>query len=52
MNEQKTDLTDRDKILKGMDKVYESLVKFKKSTNSDMIVLENNHIKRIKPQKI
>ena len=37
------------KILKGMDKVYEKLIEFKKKMNSDLIVLKDNKIIRIKP---
>jgi hypothetical protein len=43
-------ISDRDKILQGMDKVYERLIESKKKTNSDLIVLRNNHIIRIKPE--
>lgn len=37
------------KILEGMDKVYEKLIEFKKKMNSDLIVLKDNQIVRIKP---
>lgn len=37
------------KILEGMDKVYEKLIEFKKRMNSELIVFEDNKIKRIKP---
>jgi hypothetical protein len=37
------------KILKGMDKVYEKLIEFKKKMNSDLIILKDNQIIRIKP---
>ena len=43
-------ISDRDKILHGMDKVYEKLIDSKKKTNSDLIVLRDNHIIRIKPE--
>ena len=42
--------SDRDKILHGMDKVYENLIESKKKTNSDLIVLRNNQIIRIKTE--
>lgn len=45
-------VSDRDKILQNMDKVYDNLVDFKNKANSDMIVLRDNHIIRIKPKKI
>lgn len=37
------------KILEGMDKVYEKLIEFKKKTNSDLVILKDNKIVRIKP---
>jgi len=41
-------MSDRDKILRGMDKVYVRLIESKKKTNSDMIVIRNNRIMKIK----
>jgi hypothetical protein len=37
------------KILEGMDKVYDKLIEFKKKMNSELIVLKDNKIVRIKP---
>lgn len=37
------------KILASMDKVYENLIAFKKKTNSDLIVIKDNKVVRIKP---
>jgi len=37
------------KILEGMDKVYEKLIEFKKKMNSELVVLKDNKIIRIKP---
>ena len=37
------------KILNGMDKVYDKLIEFKKKMNSDLVILEDNKIVRIKP---
>jgi hypothetical protein len=37
------------KILEGMDKVYEKLIEFKKKMNTDLVVLKDNKIVRIKP---
>lgn len=37
------------KILEGMDKVYEKLIEFKKKMNSELIILKDNKIVRIKP---
>lgn len=37
------------KILEGMDKVYEKLIEFKKKMNSDLVVMQDDKIVRIKP---
>jgi hypothetical protein len=37
------------KILKGLEKVYEKLLEFKKAKNSELVILKNNKIVRIKP---
>jgi hypothetical protein len=37
------------KILEGMDKVYEKLIEFKKKMNSELVILRDNKIIRIKP---
>jgi hypothetical protein len=37
------------KILKGLEKVYEKLIEFKKKNNSELVVLRDNKIVRIKP---
>lgn len=37
------------KILEGMDKIYDKLIEFKKKTNSELIVIKDNQIVRIKP---
>jgi hypothetical protein len=37
------------KILEGMDKVYEKLIEFKRKMNSDLVVLKDDKIVRIKP---
>ena len=37
------------KILESMDKVYEKLIEFKKKMNSDLVVLKDDKIVRIKP---
>ena len=38
------------KILKGLEKVYEKLLEFKKTKNSELVVLRDNKIVRIKPE--
>lgn len=37
------------KILKGMDKVYEKLIEYKRKMNSDLVILKDGKIVRIKP---
>jgi len=37
------------KILAGMDKVYDKLIEFKKKMNSELVILKDNKITRIKP---
>ncbi|MCE2962147.1 MAG: hypothetical protein ACK5UE_12320 [Chitinophagales bacterium] len=37
------------KIIKGMDKVYEKLIEYKKLKNSELVVMQDGKILRIKP---
>jgi hypothetical protein len=37
------------KILEGMDKVYDKLIEFKKKMNSELVVMQDDKIVRIKP---
>lgn len=37
------------KIVDGMKKVYEKLIEFKKKANSELVILKDNKIVRIKP---
>lgn len=37
------------KILEGMDKVYDKLIEFKKKMNSELVILKDGKIIRIKP---
>ena len=39
----------RNKILKGLEKAYEKLIEFKKQKNSDLVIIRNNKIVKIKP---
>ena len=41
--------TTQTKILESMDKVYEKLIEFKKKMNSDLVILKDDKIVRIKP---
>lgn len=40
----------RDKILVGLEKVYERLIEFKKLKNSDLVILRDNKVVKIKPE--
>ena len=37
------------KILEGMEKVYAKLIEFKKKSNSELVILKENKIVRVKP---
>lgn len=37
------------KIIKGMEKVYEKLLEFKKQKNSELVIIQGNEIVKIKP---
>jgi len=43
-------IEEKNKILKGLEKVYEKLLEFKKSKNSVLVVLRDNKIVKIKPE--
>ncbi len=40
----------RDKILKGLEKVYEKLIEFKKEKKSELVIMKDGKIVRIKPE--
>lgn len=41
-------IEEKNKILKGLEKVYEKLLEFKKMKNSELVVLRDNKIVKIK----
>ncbi|WP_169628268.1 hypothetical protein [Flavobacterium filum] len=43
-------IEEKNKILKGLEKVYEKLIEFKKMKNSELVVLRDNKIVKIKPE--
>ena len=43
-------IEEKNKILKGLEKVYEKLLEFKKSKNTELVVLRNNKIVKIKSE--
>ncbi|WP_189328105.1 hypothetical protein [Flavobacterium sp. LM4] len=51
MESHKTTATQK-KIIDAMEKVYENLIEFKKKKNSDLVVMENGKIARIKPTSL
>jgi hypothetical protein len=40
----------RDKILLGLEKVYEKLIEFKKQKNTELVIMKDNKIVKIKPE--
>ena len=40
----------RDKIVAGLEKVYARLIEFKKQKKSDLVVIRDNKVVRIKPE--
>ena len=50
MKPKQENISDRDKILKGMEKVHEQLIESKKKNNSELIIMINNQIVRVKPE--
>ena len=43
-------IEEKNKILKGLEKVYDKLIEFKKSKNSELVVIRDNKIVKIKPE--
>jgi hypothetical protein len=43
-------IEEKNKILKGLEKVYEKLLVFKKMKNSELVVMRDNKIVKIKPE--
>ena len=40
----------REKIVKGLEKVYEKLIEFKKEKKSELVIMKGDKIVRIKPE--
>lgn len=40
----------KDKILIGLEKVYERLIEFKKQKNTELVIIKDNKIIKIKPE--
>lgn len=43
-------IEEKNKILKGLEIAYQKLLEFKKQKNSELVVLRDNKIVRIKPE--
>lgn len=43
-------IEEKNKILKGLEIVYEKLLAYKKAKNSELVVLRDNKIVKIKPE--
>lgn len=39
-----------DKILLGLEKVYEKLLAYKKQKNSELVIMQGNKIVKVKPE--
>jgi hypothetical protein len=39
----------QERILEGMDKVYEKLVEFKRKMNTELVIMKDEKIIRVKP---
>jgi len=46
--EKQTEL--RDKILLGLEKVYKKLIEFKKQKNTELVVMKDDKIVKIRPE--
>ena len=38
------------KILLGLEKVYEKLIEFKKQKNTELVIMQDNKIVKVKPE--
>lgn len=43
-----TKIENRNKILKGLEKAYEKMIAFKKERNSELVIIQNDKIVKIK----
>jgi len=50
MTPREIQIDEKDKILKGLEKAYEKLIEFKKMKNSELVILRDNKIVKIKPE--
>jgi len=45
-------IEEKNKILKGLEKAYEKLLEFKKVKNSELVILRDDKIVKIKPSEV
>lgn len=50
MTERDKQIELKDKIVKGLDKVYERLIAFKKEKNSELVIMRDGKIVKVKPE--
>jgi len=50
MTTREIQIEEKNKILKGLEKVYERLIEFKKAKNSVLVVIRDNKVVKIKPE--
>ncbi len=43
-------IEEKNKILKGLEKVHDKLLEFKKMKNSELVILLDNKIVKVKPE--
>lgn len=43
-------IDEKNKIIKGLEKVYEKLIEFKKAKKSELVIIRENKIVKIKPE--
>lgn len=50
MNQKDKQIELKEKIVKGLEKVYERLIEFKKANKSELVIMQDNEIVKIKPE--
>lgn len=40
----------KEKVIKGLEKAYDQLIEFKKQKNSELVIMKNGEIVKIKPE--
>lgn len=50
MNQKEKQIELKNKIIKGLEKVYERLIEFKKNKKSELVVMQGDKIVKINPK--